>query len=178
MKKGQVSRDALILGGYLILLFATVPFMPRLWQAGVARFGEWHQLIPEGFATLLILLTLNTMLRQRAPRPLLRAGLLILLILFFFNVMGRLRLPVEKIHFSEYGLLSLLLFRLLRHWDSSRRVYLWTLTGACLIGVIDELFQGLLPTRVYDPRDLWLNGVGGLLGLSAVIILFDPFFLK
>ena len=121
---------------------------------------------------------LRYLFRQRSRHVLLKGFLFVLLALLFFFSMSRLNLPPERIHFSEYGLLAFLLFRLLRHWDGSRRVYAWTLIGACLIGFLDESFQGLLPNRVYDPRDLWLNGLAGAMGLVAVMLLFDPFFVR
>ena len=33
-------------------------------------------------------------------------------------------------------------------------------------GIIDELYQGILPLRYFAWRDIALNGLGGLLGLT------------
>jgi len=178
VKQSSLKQDSLILSLYLVLLFGTIPFMPRLWSWAGDAIGPWHRLLPVALGTLLVLMVLRTLIKQRARWLSLRAALLVSLTILFFSAMSKLRLPVEQIHFSEYGLLSFLLFRLFRHRDPSRRVYLWTLIGACLIGFLDEMVQGLTPGRVYDTRDLWFNGVGGSLGLTAVILLFDPFFLK
>ena len=100
------------------------------------------------------------------------------LLFLFFGTLQRLELAVEKIHFSEYGLLSFLVFRLFRHRFQPRWIYVWTLPTVCLIGVADELFQGIFPNRVFDPRDIGFNSWAGLLGLSVVVLLFDPLFLR
>ena len=144
----------------------------------IARLGNWHRWIPEGIGILLILTTLRALIRKKTAHTLLKGFLFVPLAIAFLLCMDLVKRPVERVHFSEYGVLTFLLFRLLRHRDSSRRTYGWTLVGVCLIGFLDEALQGLLPNRVYDPRDLWFNGVAGILGLSAVILLFDPFFVR
>ena len=178
MKQSSLKRDALLLGGYLAVLFGTTSFMPQLWFWAASRLGVWHRLLPEGIGVCLILLLLGTLLRQGLRHPFLQGTFLLCLIFLFFISMGQVRRPIEKIHFSEYGFLSLLLFRLIRHGVRSRGCYGWTLLGVCLIGFLDELLQGLLPNRVYDPRDIGMNGLAGAIGLVAVILLFDPVFLR
>lgn len=177
MRQTPLRRDALVLGSYLILLFGTTSFMPRLWNGVAGWLGIWHQFLPEGVGALLVLLALGVLVKRGSGRFLLQGLLFLCLSVLFFVSMGQLHRPIEKIHFSEYGFLSFLVFRLFRHWDTSRRTYAWTLIGVCLIGYLDELLQGLLPNRVYDPRDLVFNGVAGALGLAAVILVFDPVFL-
>ena len=179
VSKGKTSRnsDACHLGLYLIFLFGTIPVMPQLWKQ-IARLGRWHRWIPEGIGILLILSTLRVLIRQKTAQILLKGLLFVLLAIVFVLSMDLVKRPVERIHFSEYGFLAFLLFRFLRHRDSSRRTYGLTVIGVWLIGFLDEAFQGLLPNRVYDPRDLWFNGVAGILGLCTVILLFDPFFAR
>ena len=175
--KASVPSDAGCLGIYLIFLFGTIPVMPYLWE-WITRLGKWHRLIPEGIGIFLILLMLRALIRQKSSHILLACFFFSLLTVVFVFSMDRVRRPVEKIHFSEYSLLSFLLFRFLRHWKSKRSAYAWTLLGVCLIGFLDESVQGLVPNRVYDPRDLWFNGVAGVFGLVAVILLYDPFFVR
>jgi glycopeptide antibiotics resistance protein len=35
-----------------------------------------------------------------------------------------------------------------------------------VLGTIDELYQGILPLRCFTWYDIFLNGIGGLLGLT------------
>ena len=36
-----------------------------------------------------------------------------------------------------------------------------------LAGVVDELIQGVLPSRVYDIRDIYFNSVAGIGGVAG-----------
>jgi len=50
----------------------------------------------------------------------------------------------------------------------SNRVYFRSaiITGG--LGAIDELYQGILPSRYFTWYDIFLNGLGGILGLTLV----------
>ncbi len=39
------------------------------------------------------------------------------------------------------------------------------------MGVLDELIQGVLPGRVFDPRDILFNVLAGLLAVVAIFAL-------
>lgn len=84
--------------------------------------------------------------------------------LFGFLLMRNLHSLEEKIHFLEYALLALLFFKALKfHYRDARR-YLFAILLAAGVGVLDELWQGILPNRVYDPWDIYYNTAGGVLG--------------
>jgi VanZ family protein len=71
--------------------------------------------------------------------------------------------PEEKIHFIEYGVVALLAYEAF----PVRRRYLTAAVFVLAAGWIDELIQGLLPTRYYDLRDVAFNAAAGLLALLA-----------
>jgi VanZ family protein len=47
-------------------------------------------------------------------------------------------------------------------------IYFLSALYCLLIGTIDELFQGWLPDRVYDPNDIFTNFQSGIIGLIFV----------
>lgn len=67
--------------------------------------------------------------------------------------------PEEAIHFLEYGLLGLLLFRALRHHIHDRSVYLTAILIGGLVGIFDEVLQWMIPRRIWDMRDIGLNAL-------------------
>ncbi len=71
--------------------------------------------------------------------------------------------PIERIHFIEYGTLSLMIL------TAVRRRTIWqlvlTFIFVVLVGIGDELIQWWLPNRVGDVRDVMLNAIGGALGI-------------
>lgn len=72
--------------------------------------------------------------------------------------------PEEKIHFIEYGVVALL-----AHAALNRR-YVAAALFVVAAGWIDEGIQALLPSRVYDLRDVAFNAAAGVLALAALAI--------
>ena len=85
-------------------------------------------------------------------------------------IIWHIRLPEEKIHFLEYGILA---------WAASRDVFkqstnkkkIFLAFGFCLaVGFIDEIFQGILPERFFDWRDILFNAMGSVWGIIFFLI--------
>lgn len=93
----------------------------------------------------------------------------------------------EKIHVLEYGILGYLAFRdlsILRQgsWltlifvkrsKKNKKIFkniLLAIFFISLIGILDETFQGFLPYRVGEIRDVVTNVVSGLLGIFQYFI--------
>ena len=78
---------------------------------------------------------------------------------------------VERVHFVQYGILGVLCHRAVNpHYGACRRIS-YTLAVVFLVGFIDEVIQGLLPSRYYDIRDIRLNVIAGGLPLVAFYLL-------
>jgi len=79
-------------------------------------------------------------------------------------------------HIIEYALLGFLIFRALssKKGDTltSRYVWLWSLIGAILYGVTDEVHQMFVPTRTAYLGDIFMDGVGAGMGLLFGIIVY------
>jgi hypothetical protein len=100
--------------------------------------------------------------------------------------------PYELTHLPEYAVLSVLIVRAIRvgegtnsvqctgrHYSTVFRLRRTERSGANLLyfqsavfttalGTVDELYQGLLPSRSFIWYDILLNGLGGFLGLTIV----------
>ncbi|MFH1867582.1 MAG: VanZ family protein [Candidatus Omnitrophota bacterium] len=96
---------------------------------------------------------------------------LFLAVTIYTILISRVRLAEEKIHFIEYGLLSLLVYRALLLDIKGWWIYLLTFAVVFILGWVDEGIQYVLPNRVYDIRDVVMNGVGGLIGLVFIFII-------
>jgi VanZ family protein len=88
-------------------------------------------------------------------------------------VLAAIRQPEERLHFLEYGALAGFVEAALRErWqvatDGSRSAAATTLAAVttALLGWLDEGIQLLVPTRVYDWRDVGFNAAGGALLLA------------
>ena len=90
----------------------------------------------------------------------------IVLIIFFIALVGSVAsLPEEKMHIIEYGLLGWLIAWAIGNNKKSKFFYmtLGILLG-WIIGWGDEIIQYYLPNRVYDIRDVLLNGLSVTIG--------------
>ena len=76
---------------------------------------------------------------------------LVIFVVFFLY----LKNPVEHIHLFEYGVLGLALSL----WKIGS-INLRVLSIGFIVGLVDELYQGYLPNRVFDYHDLLINFVG------------------
>jgi len=73
------------------------------------------------------------------------------------------RSPEEAVHLLEYGALAILLHRALRPSMGGALVFVAGALIGSLVGTLDEIIQWLSPSRVWDWRDLALNGGAGVL---------------
>jgi hypothetical protein len=84
-----------------------------------------------------------------------------------------LSIPEERVHFLEYGLLAVLARHALSGHMGPRRQYFLALTITTAAGLVDELLQGVIPDRVFDWRDVAINGVAALLALAGDEVLHN-----
>ncbi len=82
--------------------------------------------------------------------------------------------PEEAVHFLEYGLLSFLLFRALRHHFPDITTYFSAFFLGSLVGIIDEIYQWITPNRYWDFRDVGLNALAVLLFQVALAFGIRP----
>jgi hypothetical protein len=71
---------------------------------------------------------------------------------------------VERVHFVEYGLVTLLFYRVWRPRGDASMFALPILAGIA-VGTLEEWLQWFIPGRVGDMRDVFLNGVAIVCGL-------------
>ena len=71
---------------------------------------------------------------------------------------------VERVHFVEYGLITLLFYRVWRPRGDASMFVLPLLAGIA-VGTLEEWLQWFIPGRVGDMRDVFLNGVAIVCGL-------------
>ncbi|MBT3332969.1 MAG: VanZ family protein [Rhodospirillaceae bacterium] len=82
--------------------------------------------------------------------------------------------PAEAIHFLQYGLLSLLLFRAFSHRIGDYSIYVAvTITGST-IGMLDETIQWLTQGRYFGLEDIWLNFTAVALVQAALALGIKP----
>jgi VanZ family protein len=71
------------------------------------------------------------------------------------------KIPVETVHFIIYGILSYLVFKALRYHLKDVTIYFCAASIVLFVGIVDEIIQWVLPSRVGNLKDIKLNLVAG-----------------
>lgn len=110
--------------------------------------------------------------RRRAP--LAAWGILAAAGAVYVGAAAWLDVPQERLHLVQYGALALLLEAAFaaRRAPAGRLGVAWrALAAAAAIGLLDEIVQGILPNRQYDPRDVLFNLLSAGLALASAAAL-------
>lgn len=94
--------------------------------------------------------------------------LAVIALIYVFFTIKLWKRPEEAIHFLEYGLLGILLFRALRHHIDDKSIYMAALLIGGLVGIFDEAIQWMIPRRIWDMRDIGLNALSCFLCQVAI----------
>ncbi len=82
----------------------------------------------------------------------------------------QIKIPQERIHILEYAVLGWLSVRDLNRKNKKIRASFLACIYCVIIGILDELFQAILPYRFFDWRDIIFNGVGGGWGVVLYLL--------
>lgn len=158
----------LVTAAYTILLYSTLTLAFRLYVWMFARFGKpfmsslmvWIY-VPVGLALLAFLFF-------RLPRRLGRYVAFLMLGLSLAFCLDRITIPAKRFHFLEYAPLAVLVFDALRFHCRDRYHYVWTMVVVSLVGLGDEIIQGILPNRYFGLNEVVTNAAAGLFALIFV----------
>jgi hypothetical protein len=85
--------------------------------------------------------------------------------------------PEEAIHFIQYGVLGILVYRALIHRIHDVSIYFAAAIICGIIGTIDEVIQWLTPKRFWGFRDIWINFFAAFLVQIAIAKGLKPQFI-
>jgi hypothetical protein len=142
------------------LIYASIPFVRRAREAFATRWPA------ELIAYVVIAVVLGTVvaaivfLRRRRPQIGLADlmwlfGVAAVIVVWTRRLMGQ---PEEAVHFLEYGVLGILLYRAFEARVPDPTVHVAAMLTGLLVGTVDEIIQWLVPGRIWDFRDIVLNG--------------------
>jgi len=76
----------------------------------------------------------------------------------------------EVVHFLEYAIMAILIFRAFSASRDPGKAFLFSLALVIALGWLDEAIQYVTPGRYYDIRDVFFNGLGGGAGLVFLYV--------
>ena len=169
MTRSSVLRWLAVVA-WIAVIYSTIPFVRNLREYFVARWPA--ELI--GIGVILVVVAVGAaglvLLWRRRPRlPVTDAALLLaiaaVLVIWTWRLMGQ---PEETVHFLEYGVLGVLLYRALSTHIHDGSVFAAGALIGILVGIFDEIIQWFVPGRYWDYRDTVLNGGASILIQIAI----------
>ncbi len=148
---------------------------------GVARVGveflRERNLLRVGVAVILLVAAAAVAARLARRRPGAREIAVALGFAAIYTLaVLRLERSEERLHLLEYGLVAGLIYAALEERRRNGRppaapAWLVAVVATAALGWLDEGIQAVLPSRVYDLRDVALNAAAGVLAVGAAISL-------
>jgi len=180
----KVSRKWVVACLYTIGIFVVTPYLPHIIQAassrwsrsGVSRFVLGVEII---IALLILTLAIVFLFYKRKKSFLFLISICVIFLLSFI-IYQFLPNPYEFTHLPEYAILSMLIVKPLEKEKSKststekeknlkfpiiKNPYFLSAVVTSIIGTGDEIYQYFLPNRYFTLYDIFLNVLGGILGL-------------
>jgi hypothetical protein len=166
----HLSNPWWAVAAWIAFIYAAIPFVRSLREAFAARWPVETL----GFAVMgaVAAAAAGALLACRRRRRRVRisdigwlGGIAAGLIVWTHLLMGQ---PEEAVHFIEYGVLGVLLYRALRPDIDDPGVFIAAALIGTIVGTVDEIIQWVVPDRYWDVRDLVLNGGASVLVQIAI----------
>ena len=171
-------RSWLYVGLWSLVIFCTIPFA-RAFRGIVAESVGLHFFLYVTIAVAVfggIIAFRNLRTRQL---PIIAYIWLFAVVSVFIGYAYYLRdIPEEAIHVAQYGFLGLLVYRALVHRINDYTIYVVATLIVGLIGIVDEYIQWVVPSRVFDLRDIRTNFIAGGLAQLAIVGGLRPTIIK
>lgn len=160
----------LAVAAWIVIIFTAIPFVRRLreffvshWPAELLGFAVMGVVAAAAGAAMWVL----RRRRERIP-PADIAWLACIAGVLIYWTWSLMEQPEEAVHFLEYGVLGVLLYRALRPTMNNPGIFVAAALIGTIVGTIDETIQWVVPDRYWDFRDLVLNGGASVLVQLAV----------
>ncbi|OHC05914.1 MAG: hypothetical protein A2545_04695 [Planctomycetes bacterium RIFOXYD2_FULL_41_16] len=173
----KVSREWRwgIVAIYTSALYVFLPFGPRFWRFVLGQWGDSINYLGLFLVFVLGGYFLLYLIFQKQVREI---SVYFAFILISFSCLAILKYMCstgpERFHLLMYGILGCIIFWAFKNDVKKTRVYFYTTILVFLLGTTDELIQGLLPMRVFDVKDIFMNCLSGGMGELFIAFVLRP----
>ena len=155
----------------VVAIYGTLGLAPTL--AGALRE---HGLLDAAFGFCLLLATATVVAHALKVRPGRREIAVALgVAACYLLVFVRMAIPEERTHLIEYGVVGVFIYEALaeraRHGRRVPLLPLLAVLATAVLGALDEAIQAILPSRVFDTRDIGFNLLAGAMAVGARVAL-------
>lgn len=164
---------------WTLIIFGTIP-AARAIQEYVSQ--EWgRDLFTYGVAAVTAMALTVAVVYVRCFRPASCSSYFWLIaiagIFFGYTLELGKQSPEEAVHFIQYGVLGVLIYRALTSRLKDSSIFFAAAIICGIIGSVDEFIQWMTPRRVWGLRDIWLNFFSSVLVQIAIAKGLKPAFI-
>jgi len=162
----RVSKLTFFIGLSIII---SASFLRQVMDFVRAVVGEGGFLILIGGVGVIFLVSFLILIIGKRP-SFLKLLIFIAVLITGLWLAWQIKIPEEKIHLLEFAVLGWLSSRDLIKPNRKVKGIIFALAFTITIGVLDEVFQGILPYRYFQWRDIAFNSAGGFLGIGLYLL--------
>jgi hypothetical protein len=166
----------MLLIAWIGFIYLTLGTVPKWREVLIDRWGQdVFATLTYLFAGIALLSITAVMIVSKKEKKVFPYVWLIAILLLLHHVMTHwITIPVEQIHFIEYGMVGVLAFNALRHHLKGFGLVTAALLMTYFFGMIDECIQGILVNRVGEQRDMYWNGLAGAMAMALIVFSLKP----
>ena len=153
---------------WTLIIYATIPFARPVAEWIARNLGiEYFFYIAATAGAIGLVSVLVNLRRRKSPISsyLWLTGITVTLIASAYQLRD---VPADVIHLVEYVILSVLVYRALLHRIHDHSIYFVATLIVAIIGTFEECIQWIVPSRVFDLRDIRTNFIAGGLAQLAI----------
>ncbi len=180
----KITRKWTVVFFYTVAIFVATPYLPQLISIASSRWASssvshFVLVVEIALALLISILAVRFLIQKKKKSALflISTGSIFLLSFLIYQLIPN---PYEFTHLPEYAILSILIIWTLDKEKSkstdakkeknirlsiSKNPYFLSAIITGIIGTGDEIYQYFLPNRFFTWYDIFLNVLGGILGL-------------
>jgi VanZ family protein len=169
-------RSWFYVGIWSFFIFITVP-LARGIQAYVSEHWGRDMFMHGVIFTIIIMLCIALLmlrLKRSAATTMNYLWLLGIAGVFVAYTIQLRKNPEEAVHFIQYGILAILVYRASTHRIADNGIYFVAALITAAIGITDEAIQWLTPRRHWGLRDIQLDTIAAALALLALAKGLEP----
>jgi len=162
----HISKLTLFVGLFIII---SASFLRQVMEFVKAVVGEQGFVFLIGITGAIFLVSFLILIIRKRP-SFLKFSIFIVVLIIGMWFCQQLKIPEEKIHLLEFAVLGWLASRDLIKPGRKVKGVIFALIFTFAVGVLDEVFQGILPYRYFQWCDIGFNSAGGLWGVGLYLL--------
>lgn len=158
----------------VVAIYSTLGLASILAEALRER-GMNDNMAAVGFLTAMFLIGLTVLTQGLKMRPCgteiaIALGVAVVYLMVFFRMA-----ILERSHLIEYSVVAVFIYEALKERMSRGRNVpvpaVLAVLAASMVGLLDECIQAVLPSRVFDPIDIFFNSMAATMAVVASVVL-------